>query len=382
MKALCLVCLPALCWVFATLQAYAQPAQVQVNADCVIAFNITTSGATAPATGGFDNRRVGCNSWQISYANNTFSAISLRVESAPDSAGTPGSFGSIGGTLTFGINPNTNTTGASTLIQAYGTSFAPWVRVALTSATGSGSVVGILLGYRAAGVAGTSGAGSVAANVNVTQYGSNNVASAGLNGLLAVGGAAADGVASAGNPVLIGGHDSAGTPLAHIIQTDTFGGILPSGVTAPLADGTSNTETVPAMAQAGASVASTIRDFPFNFNGTTWDRQFACTSQADVALSGTGYTQIIALSGSTVIRLCKVFVTSVSGGNPVINTFTLAYGTGANCAGGTTELLTAGGVAGMDSDFQGSLRTAAANAFCVKEATANSDKVTVTYAQY
>lgn len=319
---------------------FSQPAQVQVNADCVIAFNITTSGGTAPATGGFDNRRVGCNSWQISYANNTFSAISLRVESAPDSAGTPGSFGSIGGTLTFGVNPNTNTTGASSLIQAYGTSFAPWVRVSLTSATGSGSVVGILLGYRAAGSAGTSGGATVASNVNLTQVASVNVTS------------------------------------------DGSGGIVPGGVSTAMADAVSNTGIIPQADNAGTPAASAVRDFPLNFNGSTWDRQFVCTSQADVALSGTGYTQIIALSGSTVIRLCKVFVTSVSGGNPVINTFTLAYGTGSNCAAGTTELLTAGGVAGMDSDFQGSLRTAAANAFCVKEATANSDKVTVTYAQY
>lgn len=127
--------------------------------DCTINFTLTVSGATAPAAG-LDNRRQGCNSWQISYANNGFSAITLAIQEAPDSSGTPGTWGTLTGTAVFGVNPNTNTTGASALIQSYGTNFAPWVRVALTSATGSGSVVGALFGYRAAGTAGTSSSSS------------------------------------------------------------------------------------------------------------------------------------------------------------------------------------------------------------------------------
>lgn len=194
---------------------FSQPAQVQVNADCVIAFNITTSGGTA---GSFDNRRIGCNSWQISYANNGFSAITLAVQSAPDSSGTPGAFGTIGGTLTFGVNPNTNTTGASSLIQSYGTNFGPWIRVALTSATGSGSVVGILLGYRAAGSAGTSG-GS-ASNVTVTGPLGEQATAASVSVAIAnnqtagssslpVQGAGADGAALAGNLERVGFSDGA-----------------------------------------------------------------------------------------------------------------------------------------------------------------------------
>lgn len=107
--------------------------------------------------------------------------------------------------------------------------------------------------------------------------------------------------------------------------------------------------------------------------------QNLCGSQAEVALSGTGYTSIVAASGSTIIRLCKVFVTSASAGSPTVNTFTLAFGT---CAGTPTEAMNAAGVTGLDSDFGGSLRGAASAAFCVKEATANSDKITVTYAQF
>jgi hypothetical protein len=333
----------ALCLVPA---AFAQPAQVQVNADCVIAFNFTIAGSTG-GTSGFNNIPVGCNSWQIAYTSNGFSGLTLTVQSALNTSATPqtgacvpGSWGTLGGTATFGANPNTSTTAASALIQSYAANFAPCVRVTLSGLTGSGNVGGILLGYRAAGTAGTSGGGGAGSAVNLTQVASVNVAS------------------------------------------DSNGGIVPGGVSTAFADGVSNTGVIPQADNAGTPAAAAARVFPMNFNGSTWDRNFICPLNAKVALSGTGYTQIIALSGSTVIRLCKVFVTSSSGGSPVLNTITLGYGTGSNCASGTTDLLAAGGVAGIDEDFGGALRTAAGNAFCVKEATANSDPVTVTYAQY
>lgn len=164
--------------------AFAQPSQVQVNADCVIAFNLTASGQTAPATGGYANGNLGCNSWQIQYWNNGFGSLTLAVQSAPNTATafntcTPGAWGTIGGTLTFGVNPNTNTTAASSLIQSYGTNFASCVRVALTAATGSGNVTGVLLGFRASGSAGTSGgAGS---NVTITSPLGQQAMSAGVS---------------------------------------------------------------------------------------------------------------------------------------------------------------------------------------------------------
>jgi hypothetical protein len=159
--------------------AKAQPAQVQVNADCVIQFNLTATGQTAPATGGFANGIIGCNSWQIQYWNNGFTGLTLTIQSAPNTATapavcTPGTWGTLGGTAVFGANPNTNTTGASALIQSYGTNFAPCVRVLLNGLTGTGNVTGVLLGYRAAGFSGGSSSGPTS-NVNVSQFGGNNV---------------------------------------------------------------------------------------------------------------------------------------------------------------------------------------------------------------
>jgi hypothetical protein len=154
---------------FASL-GFSQPGQVQVNADCVVQFNLNTSGQTLPASGGFNNTNVGCISWQLVYANNGFSGITLTLQSAPNTSGnpaicTPGSWGTMGGTIVFGVNPNTNTSAASTLIQASATNFAACYRVVLTSATGSGNVTGVLLGYRAVGTAGTGGSTS---NVTIT----------------------------------------------------------------------------------------------------------------------------------------------------------------------------------------------------------------------
>lgn len=317
--------------------ALAQPVQTQVNADCIIQFDITASGGTIPSSGGFDNRQIGCNSWQLSYGNFGFSGLSLVIQSAPDNNNTPGSWGTLGGTATFGTNPLTNTSGASNLIQSYGTNFADWVRVSLSSATGMGFVRGVLLGYRAAGSAGTSGGGGASSNVNLTQVASVNVAS------------------------------------------DGNGGIVPGGASTAAADGISNTQILPQFDNAGTPGAGVSRIFPYVFNGSTWDRDFTCPNSVQVALSGTAYTQIVAASGSTVIRVCKIFVTSASAGSPVVNTFNVAFGA---CAGTPTQIFTAAGVTGFDEDFGGALRSAASGALCVKESTANSDLVTATYVQY
>lgn len=131
-----------------------------VNPDCLILFTITAQGGSAPAGGGFfDNRQIGCNSFQLSYGAGGFSAVSLLVQSSPDGS-TPVTLG----TVLLGTNPLTSTTGASNLIQTYGTNFPPFVRVIATTATGTGSIRGLLLGWRAAGFAGTTAGGGSGSN--------------------------------------------------------------------------------------------------------------------------------------------------------------------------------------------------------------------------
>ena len=338
-------------------------------------FNSTNFGGTCSTTGGTTITvpdGVPALFWRLTFYVDGVSATaaSVGIQGAPNNGGVAGTWTTTGFSIIEGANPISSAAQGTMVVRGY----FKFIRIFCSGVTGSlGTITATIEGYKGTSPAVSAGGGA-ASNVNVQQYGGNAVASAGLNGLFAVGGAAGDGVASAGNPVLIGGHDSAGTPLAHIIQTDTFGGILPSGVTAPFADGISNTETVPSMAQAGAPVASTTRDFPMKFNGSTWDRDFIATNSVQVALSGTAYTQIIA--GSNVLRIWKVFVTSVSGGNPSVNTFNIAFGT---CASTPTQIFTAGGVTGFDEDFGGALRSGSGQALCIKESVANSDLVTVTY---
>lgn len=138
----------------------AQPTQqVVVNPDCMIPFTLIMAGGTFPITGGFNNRQIGCNIWQIQYSNNGFSAISVALEEAPDANGTPGTWATMTATPVFGVNPNTNTVGASALLNSFGAPSPAWVRVRLVSATGAGSVVGIAVGFRSAAATLGSGGG-------------------------------------------------------------------------------------------------------------------------------------------------------------------------------------------------------------------------------
>jgi hypothetical protein len=119
-----------------------------------------------------------------------------------------------------------------------------------------------------------------------------------------------------------------------------------------------------------------------NFNGATWDRQFTCASSAVVNVTAAATTQIVALSASTVIRVCSFTIT----GSAAATAATWVYGTGANCGTGQVAitgamLMPANGPVSA-TGMNGSLfRGAAANALCLTAATGNVTGF-VTYAQY
>jgi len=156
----------------AGLSLLAQPnQQVTVQPDCQIPFVFTVANQIAPANfqgsgiAALNNKQIGCNVWQVQYASTGFGAVSLVLQSANDIAGVPGAFGTIGGTVVQGINPMTSTTGSSNLITTFGTAFAPWVRMTPTTATGSGQITGIALGWRQISNAGTAAPGSTNATI-------------------------------------------------------------------------------------------------------------------------------------------------------------------------------------------------------------------------
>ena len=212
------------------------------------------------------------------------------------------------------------------------------------------------------------------------------VATAGnqTNGNQQVQGNVASGVADAGNPVKMGCVFNSTRPTfangqrgdCQLSDRGAIGTFIqgPSGLSTASVDGTLTD---------GSNGNGTLRvgAFPYDFNGTNWDRTFTCTQSAVINVTAGATTQLVALSGSTVIRVCSYNVTASLAG-----TFTFVYGTGANCGTGTTALtgamaIATAGANGM-SGMNGSLfRGAAANALCLTAATGNMTGF-VTYAQY
>ena len=135
--------------------------------DCIIIFNFTAvaNSPTSP-NNGLDNRTQGCTTWQISYSNSGFSALSLVLQSAPDNNGVPGTYVNFAGTILVGVNPNTTTTQAYTQF----TGANPWVRVRLDSVTGSGKVSGAAYGWRIPSANNATPSGGTS-NVNISQVG-------------------------------------------------------------------------------------------------------------------------------------------------------------------------------------------------------------------
>lgn len=114
--------------------------------DCSLPLNIPT-GSTVPFNvGPFDNRTAGCTTWQITYNSTGFSALSIIVQTAPNNAGVPGSWSTFT-PIAPSSNPNTATTQA---VSTFGgaTSYFPWLRVQLSSKTGTGTISGRLYGWR------------------------------------------------------------------------------------------------------------------------------------------------------------------------------------------------------------------------------------------
>lgn len=157
---------------------------------------------------------------------------------------------------------------------------------------------------------------------------------------------------------------------ATVVGTGTFAAqVSGTGVTVG-ADGVSNTTTgLEAYTRAS------------KFNGTTYDRDFTCASSATVSVTAGSTTQIIALSGTTVIRVCSFSVAMSAAGTASWET-----GTGTNCGTGTTALTgatpLATGTPWTYSNGQGSVfRSSAGGEICLAAVTGNVVG-TINYAQF
>lgn len=286
--------------------------QTKVAPDCSLTFNFTAAGNS----GNFDNRTISaatgvpCRYWTLSYYAQGFTGLSLTVQDAPDSSGSPGTFVTYAGTVVSGINPNTSLTGATTDLNGY----YPWMRVNLGGLTGSGSVHGTLNGWRT-------------------------------------------------DAATIGAASSSGCP-------GTTGS--PCVVVGPTATGSAPTNA-PVQTSAVDSAGNVVR-----FQN--------CTLQAQFDTSSSGNTLLVAASGATQIRVCRLSIedtTGTAGASPT-NTEQLVQGTGATCGGGTTNLWMAYvKVFAAAEDFAlGPLIASASNAVCINLTNATRVTGAIQYAQY
>ena len=157
--------------------AFAQPTSFTVTQpDCQIFFHFTAAGQTSPTApnAGLDNRTLGCTTWNISVASSGFTAFNVALQSAPNSAGTPGTYVTFANqSLLTGANPIIGAApGGAGFGWLYG--YNPWIQVKLVSATGTGIIDGAAYGWRIPSASSTT-PGSVAADVNVAKFGGTAV---------------------------------------------------------------------------------------------------------------------------------------------------------------------------------------------------------------
>lgn len=185
-------------------------------------------------------------------------------------------------------------------------------------------------------------------------------------------GAAASGSATSGNPVLVAGRDFSN--VARTFQTAANGAML-VGSSYTAADGSANTVGSP----DGAALA--MGAYPFRWNGATWDREYYCSSSAAVSVTAGNTTEIVALSGSTIIRVCGFSISASANSS----TAKWVRGTGTNCGTGTADITAAYAMSGSQpfSSYGNPevFRAAAGNALCLTAVTGNITGV-VSYARY
>lgn len=153
-----------------------------IQPDCWIPFTVTAAGnfpVSVAANGPGDNRTKGCAAWTLMYQSTGLTGVSVTLQSG-SSPTTTVSFGSFAGTVSMGYaNPIVSDTGGS-LQATNGTADISWVRVSV-AATGSGTLNGVLYGFRnsSAAVSGGGGGACTSGGEGSIQY--NNMGAFGCS---------------------------------------------------------------------------------------------------------------------------------------------------------------------------------------------------------
>lgn len=255
----------------------------------------------------------------MNYTSTGFTAVSLNFQAAPDADGQPGAAVTWPTLATNVTLPLTSTTtGSVTAIK-----FQPWARINAATLTGTGRIIVTARGWRARTGADDPGRFSATTGAALIQVG--NVA-------------VADDLSN-GNFVFF--------PVTNGSASPTFLGVG-----------------------------------PMYWDGSNWDRAVHCTNSVSISVAAATTTQLVAISGTTRIRVCAF--TLVSAG---VNTAKFVRGTGAACATGTADLTgamtfaTASNVpmsSGAGWLFQGN----AGDALCLTTTAAVQMSGFLSYAQY
>jgi hypothetical protein len=353
--------------------AWAQPTQnVNVAPACQMFFSFAAIGTTAS----YDNRTNGCDFWVISYSSFTFAGpLSMSVQRAANAAGSvPGAFANYAGAeVVAGINPNTSIVGAETQISGYN----PWVRVNL-SATGAGAglVVGTIYGWRTGPPSMVSFLGTP--NINLAQYGGVAVGAGNAlhvrpgtgayfppSAVAAVADALASNASLGAGPLANFNYAYDGTAGTWNRLRGTAFGLRVEGTTAA---GGTILQNPTIMGGYGSGVA----------NGTAQGIA-VCDLYSPITLAAAvGYTEIVPLIAGRLIRVCNISISFAASETP-----SLYYGTGANCAVGTTAITGAySNILALALDFAAPLRVPAAQALCVRQTVGSGGGGLVNYAIY
>lgn len=221
----------------------------------------------------------------------------------------------------------------------------------------------------------------------VTIQNSANTGAVGVTaGALNMGGNVASGTADSGDPVKVGCVFNSTLPtISNLQRSDCQSGPDGSIRTAMVGTGSTVKTGIGTSAAFAYGIGNTsvlpVAVENFDWNGTLIDATFTCPNSAVVNVTAGNTTQIVALSGTTVIRVCSIAVSMSAAGTAGFYT-----GTGTNCGTGTTALIQdmtlATGTPLQLSAGNGSLiRSSAGGALCVKAVTGNVTGF-ISYAQY
>jgi hypothetical protein len=179
---------------------------------------------------------------------------------------------------------------------------------------------------------------------------------------------------------------TAGTSSTDVISVQGIasGTALPvSAAALPLPTGAASAANQTAtQAATGAAVPASARYTGFNASGNLVGG-IICDNSAIYDASTTGSTQLVALSSGKVIYVCG-FSFYVGG---TATNVKLVYGTGTNCATGSTSMTPAYQIVANDGivdnhTFGNSLKTAVSNALCINASAANAVQGTIYYTQF